>query len=83
MDRKLDDAVKVYAVMIDVIQEPVDISVPTAFAGAKNSITNTPPLIRQMASEDDLSVDNEVEADSTFRDTVIGGPTSTPLEIVG
>ena len=82
MDRKLDDAVKVYAVMIDVIQEPVDISVPTALAGAKNSITNTPPLIRQMASEDDLYVDNEVEADSTFCDTVSGGPTSTPLEIV-
>ena len=33
-DRKLDSAVKVSALMIDVIQEPVDIHVPTGFGGA-------------------------------------------------
>ena len=43
-DRKLDDVVKVSAVMIDVIPEPVDIPVPTGLAGATNSTNDTPPL---------------------------------------
>ena len=46
--------------MIDVIQEPVDIPVPTGFAGAKISTRNTSPLVRQMTSEEDLSADEEV-----------------------
>ena len=82
-DRKLDDAVKVSAVMIDVIPEPVDIPVNTGLAGAKNSTNDTPPLFRQMTSEDDLSVDEEVVADSKFRDTMVRGPTSTPQKIAG
>ena len=45
--------------MIDVIPEPVDIHVPAGFAGAKKSIRNTPPLVQQMTSEDELSA-NEV-----------------------
>ena len=82
-DRKLDGAVKVSALMIDVIQEPGDIPVPTGFAGAKISTRNTPPLVQQMTSEDDLSADEEVVADSKFCDTFVGGPTSTPLKIAG
>ena len=69
--------------MIDVIPEPLDIPVPTGLAGAKNSTNNTPPLVRQMTSEDDLSADEEVVADSKFRDTMVGGPTTTPLKIAG
>ena len=59
-DRKLDGAVKVSASMINVIQEPVDIPVPTGFAGATISTRNTSPLVRQMTLDDDLSVDEEV-----------------------
>ena len=39
-DRKLDGEIKVFALMIDVIPEPVDIPVPTGFSGAKKSIRN-------------------------------------------
>ena len=48
-----------------------------------HSANNMPPLVRQMTSEDDLSADNEVVADSKCRDNVVGGPTSTSLKIVG
>ena len=58
------------------VPEPVNIPVPTGFAGVKKSTRNAPPLVRQMTSEDDLSVDEEVVADSKFHDTVVGGPTS-------
>ena len=75
--------VKVSAVMIDVIPELVDIPVPTGLAGAKNSTNDTPPLAQQMTSEDDLSADEEVVADSKFRDTMVGGPTSMPMKIAG
>ena len=37
------------------------------------------PLVRQMTSEDDLSADEQVMADSKFRDTFV----STPLTIAG
>ena len=37
-DRKLDGVVKASSLMIDVIPEPVDIPVPTGFAGAMKSI---------------------------------------------
>ena len=57
--------------MIDVIQEPVDIPVPTGFAVAKISTRNTPPLVE------------EVAADSKFWDTFVGGPTTTPVKIAG
>ena len=69
--------------MIDVIKEPVDIPVPNGFAGAKKSTRNTPPLVRQMTSKDDLSADEEVVADPKFRDTFVGGPTSAAPKIVG
>ena len=36
-----------------------------------------------MTSEDDLYADEEVVAESKFCDTVVGGPTSTPLKIAG
>ena len=58
--------------MIDVIPEPVDIPVPTSFADAKKNIRNTPPLARQMTSEDDLSAD-EVVVD-------VSGPADADLE---
>ena len=81
MDRKLE--VKASVVMIDVIPEPVDIPVPTGLAIAKNGTNNTPPLVHQVVSKDDLSADEEVVADSKFRDTVVGGPTPTTLKIAG
>ena len=61
-DGKLDGVVKVSALMIDVIPEPVDIPVPTGFGGAKDSIRNTPPLVWKMTSKDELSV-NKVMVD--------------------
>ena len=73
--------VKVSAILINVIPEPVDIPVPTGLTGAMNSANDTPPLVRQMTSEDDLSA--EVVADSKCRDNVVRGPTSTPLKIAG
>ena len=75
--------VKVSALMIDVIPEPVDIPVLTGFAGAKKSIGNTPPLDQQMTSEDDLSVDDVVVADPKSRETFVSGPTSTTPKIAG
>ena len=81
MDGKLDDAVKASAVMIDVI--PEDIPVPTGLAGATNSTNDIAPLVRQMTSEDDVSADEDVVSDSKFCDTMVGGPTSTPLKIAG
>ena len=83
-DRKLDGTVKVSSLIIDVIPEPVYIPVPTGFAGDRTSTNNTPPLVWQMTSEDDLSTDEEVMADPKFfRDTFVGGPTSTALKIAG
>ena len=82
-DRRLVDEVKVSAVMIDVIPELVDSPVPSSLTGAMHSANNMPPLVRQMTSEDDLSADNEVVADSKCRDNVVGGPTSTFLKIAG
>ena len=61
----------------------MDIPVPTGLAGAKNSTNDTPPLVRQITSEDDLSADEQVMADSKLLDTVVGGPTSMPLKIAG
>ena len=69
--------------MIDVIPEPVDIPVPTGFAGAKKSIRNIPPLVRQITSEDDLSADEVVVADPKSRDTFVGGSTSATPKIAG
>ena len=82
-DRKLDGAVNVYTLMIDMIPEPVDIPVPTGFANAKKSIGNTPPLVRQMMSEADLSTDEVVVAYPKSRDTFVGEPTSTAPKIAG
>ena len=69
--------------MIDVIPEPVDSPVPTGLASANSSTNNTPPLVWQMASEDNLSMEEEVVADLKFCYSVVGGPTSMPLKIVG
>ena len=69
--------------MIDVIPEPVASPVPTGFAGAKKSIRNTPPLVRQMMSEDELSANEVIVVDLRSRDTVVGGPTSTTPTIAG
>ena len=65
-----------------VIPEPVDIPVPTGFAGAKKNIRNMPPLVRQMTSEDDLSAD-EVAVAAKSRDPFVGGPTTTTAKIAG
>ena len=48
-DRQLVHVVKVSAVMIDVILEPVDSPVPAGLAGANSNTNNTPPLVRQLA----------------------------------
>ena len=82
-DSKLDGVVKVSAFMIDVIQKPVHIPVPTGLVGAKISTRNTPPLVRQMTSDDDLSANEELMANSKFWDTFIGGPNTMPLKIAG
>ena len=76
---KLDGTVKVSAFMIDVI--PEDIPVATVFTGAKKSIRNTPALVQQMTSEDDLSADNVVVADPKSCDTFVVGLTSTTPNI--
>ena len=66
-DRQLVDAVEVSAVMIDVIPEPVDNPVHTSLAGANSICTNNaPPFLRQMASEDDFSMEEEVVVDLKF-----------------
>ena len=62
-DRQLVNAVKVAAVLIDVIPGLVDNSVPTGLTGAINRAPEMPPLVRQMMSEDDLSANEKVVAD--------------------
>ena len=52
--------------MIDMIPELVSSPVPAGLAGANSSTNNTPPLVRQLASEDDLSLEEVVVADLTF-----------------
>ena len=52
---------------------------PTGLAGVDGSTNRMPPLVRQVASEDDLSMEKEVVADLDFFDSVVGGPTSTLL----
>ena len=66
-----------------VIPEPVDSHVPCRLAGANSSTNNTPPLVWQLASEDDLSMEEVVVADLNFCNSVVGGPTSTPLNSAG
>ena len=68
--------------MIDVIPVPVDSPVPTGLASAKSSTNNTSPVVRQMASEDDLYIEGIVVTDPDFRDCVVGGPTSAFLSSV-
>ena len=80
-DRQLVCAVKVSAVMIDVIPEPVNSPVP---AGLANSSTNnTPPLVRQLELDDDFSLEEVVLADFNFCNSVVGGPTSMLLKSNG
>ena len=62
------------------IPEPVDSPAPTGLAGANGSINDTSPLVRQIASEDNLSIEEAVVADLDFCDSVVGGPTSTCLK---
>ena len=52
--------------MINVIPESVNSPVPTSLTGANGSTNDTPPLVRQMASEDDLSMVEAVMADLDF-----------------
>ena len=82
-NRQLVDAVKVSAVIIDVFPEPVDSPVPTGLTGANSSTNNTLPLVRQMASEDNLSMEEDVVANLKFCYSVVGGPTSMPMKIDG
>ena len=63
--------------MVEVTPELVDSPVPAGLACADGSTNSTPLLIRQVASEDDLSMEEEVVADLDFCDSVVGGPTST------
>ena len=46
----------------------MDSPVPADLAGADGSTNSTPPLVWQMASEDDLSMEEEVVADLDFCD---------------
>ena len=66
MDTKLNDVVKVSAVLINVILEPVYITVPTGLTSAKKRTNDAPPLVRQTTSDDDLTADEEVVAASKF-----------------
>ena len=75
--------VNVSAVLIDMILEPVDSPVPTGLAGANSSINDTPPLVRQMTSEDSFSMEEAVVANLDFCDSVVRGPTSTFLKNTG
>ena len=68
-DRQPVEAVKVSAVMVDVTPEPVDSPV---LAGADRNTNSTPPFARQVALEDDLSMEEEVVADFNFRNSVVG-----------
>ena len=80
-DSRIDGAVKLSALMIDVIPELVDIPVATGFTGAKKSTRNAPPLVRQMTSEDFLSADEKVMDGQEFRDTFFHGPTSKDCSV--
>ena len=82
-DRQLVDAVKVSAEMIDMIPEPVNSHVPAGLAGANSSSNNASPLVWQLASEDDLSLEEVVVADLNFCNYVVGGPTSMFLKNTG
>ena len=82
-NRQPVDVVKVSALMIDMIPDPVGSPVPTGIAGANSSTNNNPPLVHQMASEDSLSMEEEVVADLNFCGSVVGGPTSTFLKNTG
>ena len=64
-------------------QKPVEQPVPRPACFAKKNIRNTPPLVRQMTSEDDLSADEVVMANPKSCDTFVGGPTSTAPKIAG
>ena len=75
--------VKVSAVLIDMIPEPVDSPVPIGLASANSSINNKSPLVRQMASEDNFYMEEVVVADLDICDYVVGGPTSTCLKSAG
>ena len=79
-DRQPVDAVKVSAVLIDMIPEPVDSPVPTGLTGANISINVTSPLVWQMASEDNFYMEEVVVADCDY---VVGGPTCTCLKSAG
>ena len=78
-DRQPAEAVKVSAVLVDVTPEPVDSPVPVGLAGADGSTNCMPPLVWQVALEDDLYMKEEVVADLDFCDSVVRGPTSTFL----
>ena len=69
--------------MIDLIPEQVDSPVCTGLAGTNSSTNDTPPLVQQMASEDNHSMEEAVMADLGFCDAVVGGPTSTYLQNTG
>ena len=58
-DRQPFDAVKVAAVLIDMIPEPVDSPVPTGLACVNSSINDTSPLVWQMASEDNFYMEGQ------------------------
>ena len=82
-DRQPGNTVKVYVVLIAMIPKPVDCPVPTGLASANSSINEMPPLVRQMASDDNLSIEEAVVTDLDFCDSVVGGPTSTFLKNTG
>ena len=77
------NAVKVSAVLIDVILEQVDSPVPAGLTGANSSTNIAPPLVWQLALEDDLSLVEVVVADLNLYNSVVGGPTSMPLRSAG
>ena len=65
--------------MVEVTPQPVDSSVPAGLASADGNTNSMPFLVWLVASEDDLSMEEEVVADLDFCDSVVGGPTSTFL----
>ena len=90
-DKQLFNTVKVSVMMINVIPEPVDSPVPAGLAGANSGTNNTLSLVWQLVSEDDLSmeevddlsIEEVVLANLNFCNSVVGGPTSTPLKSSG
>ena len=78
-DRQPVDTVSVSAVMVEVAPDLVDSPVPAGLAGADSGTGSTPLLVRQVAWEDDLSMEEEAVADLDICDSVVGGPTSTFL----